>query len=73
VDSETLISNADAAMYSAKEHGRNNFQFFRADMNAQALENRPRHSLDRDELFLVYQPQMDIATASITGLEALLH
>src|SRR5208283_8305 len=76
-DGETLIKNADAAMYSAKEIGRNNFRFFTDDMNAQAverltLENGLRLALDKKELFLVYQPQMDIATGKITGLEALL-
>jgi diguanylate cyclase (GGDEF)-like protein/PAS domain S-box-containing protein len=76
-DYETLIKNADAAMYSAKDIGRNNFQFFTADMNAQAverltLENGLRLALDKKELFLVYQPQMDTVTGKITGLEALL-
>jgi diguanylate cyclase (GGDEF)-like protein/PAS domain S-box-containing protein len=76
-DSETLIKHADAAMYSAKDGGRNNFQFFTADMNAQAverltLENGLRLALDKKELFLVYQPQMDIATGKISELEALL-
>jgi diguanylate cyclase (GGDEF)-like protein/PAS domain S-box-containing protein len=76
-DSETLIKHADAAMYSAKDGGRNNFQFFTADMNAQAverltLENGLRLALDKKELFLMYQPQMDIATGKISGLEALL-
>jgi diguanylate cyclase (GGDEF)-like protein/PAS domain S-box-containing protein len=76
-DGETLIKNADTAMYCAKDGGRNNFQFFTADMNAQAverltLENSLRLALGREELFLVYQPQMDIATGRITGLEALL-
>ena len=76
-DSETLIKHADAAMYSAKDGGRNNFQFFTADMNAQAverltLENGLRSALDKKELFLVYQPQMDIATGKISELEALL-
>jgi diguanylate cyclase (GGDEF)-like protein len=76
-DGETLIKNADAAMYSAKDYGRKNFQFFTADMNAQVverltLENTLRTALDKKELFLVYQPQMDIATGKITGLEALL-
>jgi diguanylate cyclase (GGDEF)-like protein/PAS domain S-box-containing protein len=76
-DGEGLIKNADAAMYSAKDSGRNNFRFFTADMNAQVverltLENSLRLALDNKELFLVYQPQMDIATGKITGLEALL-
>ena len=76
-DGETLIKNADAAMYCAKEKGRNNFQFFTKNMNAQVverltLENSLRLALDRKELFLVYQPQMDIGSGKITGLEALL-
>jgi diguanylate cyclase (GGDEF)-like protein/PAS domain S-box-containing protein len=76
-DRETLIKNADAAMYSAKGSSRNNFRFFTADMNAQAverltLESSLRLSLDNKELFLVYQPQMEIATGKIVALEALL-
>jgi diguanylate cyclase (GGDEF)-like protein/PAS domain S-box-containing protein len=76
-DGETLIKNADSAMYSAKNNGRNNFRFFTADMSAQvverlALENSLRLALDKKQLFLVYQPQMNIATGKITGLEALL-
>jgi EAL domain-containing protein (putative c-di-GMP-specific phosphodiesterase class I) len=76
-DCETLIKNADAAMYCAKENGRNSFRFFTEDMNTQVverltLENSLRLALGREELFLVYQPQMDIATGRITGLEALL-
>ena len=76
-DGETMIKNADAAMYSAKDYGRNNFQFFTGDMNAQAverltLENSLRLALDKKELFLMYQPQMNIATGKIIGLEALL-
>jgi len=76
-DCETLIKNADAAMYSAKDHGRNNFQFFAEDMNARAverlsLENNLRLTLSKKELFLMYQPQIHLATGRITGLEALL-
>jgi len=76
-DCETLIKNADAAMYNAKECGRNNFRFFTEDMNTQVverltLENSLRLALEREEFFLVYQPQMDMATGTVTGLEALL-
>ena len=76
-EGETLIKNADAAMYSAKERGCNNFQFFTKDMNANAverltLESGLRLALDKKELFLMYQPQIEIATGRIIGLEALL-
>jgi diguanylate cyclase (GGDEF)-like protein/PAS domain S-box-containing protein len=76
-DGDTLISRADAAMYSAKEYGRNHFRFFTEEMNTQVLErltleNSLRLALKNEELFLMYQPQMDIATGRVTGLEALL-
>jgi len=76
-DAETLIKNADAAMYCAKEAGRNTFRFFTDEMNAQAterltLEHSLRSALDRRELFLLYQPQMDVTTGKIIGFEALL-
>ncbi len=76
-DCETLIKNADAAMYNAKADGRNNFRFFTDDMNAQAverltLESSLRSAIAKEQLFLMYQPQMDISTGRITGLEALL-
>jgi diguanylate cyclase (GGDEF)-like protein/PAS domain S-box-containing protein len=76
-DDETLIKNADAAMYNAKDAGRNNFQFFTEEMNTQVverltLENSLRLAVEKGELFLVYQPQMEIVTGNITGLEALL-
>jgi diguanylate cyclase (GGDEF)-like protein/PAS domain S-box-containing protein len=76
-DCETLVKNADAAMYGAKDRGRNNFRFFAEDMNVHALERLSlerslRFALERKEMFLVYQPQMDVATGRIIGLEALL-
>jgi diguanylate cyclase (GGDEF)-like protein/PAS domain S-box-containing protein len=76
-DSETLIKNADAAMYSAKEAGRDNYRFFTEDMNAEAterltLERALRVALEKKEFFLLYQPQMEMVTGAIVGLEALL-
>src|ERR1017187_9498260 len=64
-------------MYSAKESGRTGFRFFTEDVGAQAverltLENSLKLALDKKELFLVYQPQMDIVSGKIIGLEALL-
>src|SRR5690606_3338584 len=66
-DVETLLKNADTAMYHAKAAGRNNFQFFAAAMNTRVrehleLENRLRQALVRDELSLHYQPQYDLAS-----------
>jgi len=76
-DSETLIRNADVAMYRAKHLGRNNYQFFSNEMSARAferltLENSLRHALKRAEFFLQYQPQVDSRTGKITNIEALL-
>jgi predicted signal transduction protein with EAL and GGDEF domain len=76
-DCDTLIKYADQAMYSAKENGRNNFQFFKEDMNTQVvkrltLENDLRLAIEREEFFLVYQPQMEISSGRIIGLEALI-
>jgi len=75
-NSEALIQSADAAMYHAKEHGRNNFQFFTADMNAEALdllslEADLRRAMANRELMIHYQPQIDNATGEIVGVEAL--
>jgi len=77
LDSPTLIKNADAAMYHAKEHGRNNYQFFSSVMNDKAfeqmaLENDMRWALKREEFFLHYQPQIDALTGKIVGVEALI-
>ncbi|HET7867094.1 MAG TPA: EAL domain-containing protein, partial [Burkholderiaceae bacterium] len=74
---DDLLTNADAAMYRAKEMGRNNFQFYRAEMNGSrhqrlALQEGLRHAVARDELFLVYQPQVDLRSGRIIGVEALL-
>jgi diguanylate cyclase (GGDEF)-like protein/PAS domain S-box-containing protein len=74
---EILIKNADAAMYRAKSLGKNNFRFFTQDMNAQAaerltLETSLRLALQKKELFLVYQAQLDVVSGKIIGMEALL-
>lgn len=76
-DPETLIKNAEAAMYSAKEAGANTICLFTDAMNARVmerltLENNLRTAVERNELFLVYQPQVSIASRNIIGMEALL-
>lgn len=76
-DMNTLIKNADTAMYHAKKMGRNNYQFHTDSMNVTtfkrlALETDLRRALERDELMLYYQPQIDISTAKIIGTEALI-
>ena len=76
-DIDTLLHNADVAMYHAKQNGRNAFSFFDADMNAHVVErvkteNELRHALAHGEFSLAYQPEVDIASGRITGVEALL-
>ena len=76
-DVKTLVKNADAAMYHAKEQGRNNFQFYRDTLNTTSMarmlmEGSLRNALDKGEFFLCYQPQMDLATGRLIGAEALI-
>ena len=76
-DVQTLLKNADIAMYRAKEQGKNNFQFYSARMNVHTLENLEteaalRRALERDEFLLYYQPKIDVQTRRITGVEALI-
>jgi diguanylate cyclase (GGDEF)-like protein len=75
--SETLLDNADVAMYRAKTLGRNNFQFYTAEMNAHSkksltFEADLWRSLERSELLLHYQPQIDLRTGHVIGMEALV-
>lgn len=74
---ETLTKQADTAMYHAKELGRNNYQFFTEALNTKvqerlALENSLRKALEREEFMLYYQPQVDLKTGEIKGVEALI-
>jgi diguanylate cyclase (GGDEF)-like protein/PAS domain S-box-containing protein len=74
---EALVKAADIAMYRAKEQGRNNYQFYRSSASAETtalftLENHLRRALERNELKVFYQPQVEIETGLITGVEALL-
>jgi diguanylate cyclase (GGDEF)-like protein/PAS domain S-box-containing protein len=76
-DAAALIKNADTAMYHAKERGRNNYQFFRHDMNTRAMERQIiesnlRRALTQGEFTLHYQPKVNLLDQHITGVEALL-
>ena len=77
LDAETLIKNADTAMYQAKESGRQSYQFFKPAMNVRAVERQfieesLRRALERKEFALHYQPKINLGTGAITGAEALL-
>jgi diguanylate cyclase (GGDEF)-like protein/PAS domain S-box-containing protein len=76
-DSERLLKNADLALYQAKSEGRNNYKCFYAQMNKDIqtrikLENDLREAVENDSFVLYYQPQIDLRTGALTGLEALL-
>ncbi len=76
-DVQSLLKNADIAMYRAKEQGKNNYQFYSAQMNVHilkrvALESSLRHALEHNEFLLHYQPKVDIVSGRIIGMEALV-
>ena len=74
---QTLMKNADLALYRAKEHGKNNYQFYTMEMTSNAqkrvsLQNALAHALMKDEFILHYQPKMELKSRKIAGIEALL-
>lgn len=77
LNAETVMQNADTAMYHAKSDGRNNFQFFRSDMNTRAvqrlfIESSLRRALKDNEFVIHYQAQIDLASGVLSGCEALI-
>jgi diguanylate cyclase (GGDEF)-like protein/PAS domain S-box-containing protein len=77
LDAETLVKNADTAMYQAKENGKQSYQFFKPNMNVRAVERQSieeslRRALERKEFSLHYQPKIKLSTGEITGAEALV-
>ncbi|MBF0097236.1 MAG: EAL domain-containing protein [Magnetococcales bacterium] len=76
-DVQTLMKNADAALYHAKEQGRNNFQFYRNSLNTfsmarMLMESNLRNAMDRNEFLMFFQPQMDVKSGRLIGAEALI-
>ncbi len=76
-DPQTLLRNADIAMHHAKETGRSTYKFYTADLNIKVserftLESELREAIEREEFVLYYQPQFDLATDRVTGVEALV-
>jgi diguanylate cyclase (GGDEF)-like protein/PAS domain S-box-containing protein len=77
MDAETLIKNADTAMYQAKENGRQSYQFFKSPMNVRAVERQSieenlRRALEQQEFALHFQPKINLKTGKISGAEALI-
>lgn len=77
IDVETMVKNADTAMYRAKDNGRNNYQFYTDELNTAVmermmLENSLRKAIDRNELILHYQPVLDMETGLVNSMEALV-
>jgi diguanylate cyclase (GGDEF)-like protein/PAS domain S-box-containing protein len=77
LEAETLLKSADTAMYYAKEKGRNNYQFFIAEMNTKAverliIESNLKLALEKQQFILYYQPKVNLNTGQMTGAEALL-
>jgi EAL domain-containing protein (putative c-di-GMP-specific phosphodiesterase class I) len=76
-DAQTLLKHADSSMYRAKERGRNNYQFFTAELNALMterleMESGLRRALEREQFRLYYQPRIDLKTGKLVGAEALI-
>ncbi|MCW8918599.1 MAG: EAL domain-containing protein [Gammaproteobacteria bacterium] len=76
-DTDTLLKNADAAMYHAKRLGRNHYQFYEQEINEASfhhlkLENQLRFAIEREEFFVLYQPKIDLRSGRVCGVEALV-